>query len=119
MRLFSSSPLIGNREHDVRGFEIGDIVDGERARARSESFYTIVLAWYGIVGILFHVVHCYLFYLALKSRSWTGVLIIGFMIITGLNAGGLGGVYSWYFSFSLASLASCTLERSSRLRRKG
>lgn len=117
MRLFSSSPLTGNSEYQLRGFEIGDIVDGERARGQSESFYTMVLAWYGIPGILFPIAHLYLFVLALRAERWTGVLIIGFMITVGFNAGGLGGVYDLFFAFSVASLASYTADESFYRRR--
>lgn len=77
----------------------------------------MVLAWYGIPGILFPIAHLYLFVLALRAERWTGVLIIGFMITVGFNAGGLGGVYDLFFAFSVASLASYTADESFYRRR--
>jgi hypothetical protein len=86
-----SNYLGGGRE--VVDFSVGDYVNGEIAKAGSESPFTGLLACYGIIGILLICLYFGMFIHALNRKNTYGIFIMTIAIIQTISTG------TNYFSF--------------------
>jgi hypothetical protein len=69
-------------------FKVNDIVDsGEVAGAASESYYTQMLAAFGIFGSLIIIFNLYMFFKALKYKSLNCVFLLFIIIIITVSGG--------------------------------
>ena len=93
LRLFSDYPWTGVGLANMR-FRIGTQIDGHRALASSESYYTQVFAAYGIWGASFILIHIYLVALLLKQRNIVKILCAGLIVIGTASASWFGSLYT-------------------------
>ena len=79
---FLENPFIGGLSSDIN-VSVGSVLaNGEIAEAGSESVYTTKLAQYGILGIIFPILHLFFFLKALLAKNtvnmiWCVALILG------------------------------------------
>jgi hypothetical protein len=89
-------------------FKAGDVINGERATAGSESFFTYVLARYGIWGISYYIFFVMLLWKSIKSGEQEYYALVLYSII---NCGGISllgnpygannmAIYLYIFSLS-------------------
>ena len=88
LELFIKHPWIGSPEAESFGF--GDIVDGQRVIASTESFFTFVLARYGIPGVSYLLFFLWCLWKPLIKRRFDaylwGMLIFVLTMSLSLNA---------------------------------
>ncbi|MEZ4860950.1 MAG: O-antigen ligase family protein [Caldilineaceae bacterium] len=86
--LFMHHPWIGSPE--AESFRFGDIIDGQRVIASTESFFTFVLARYGIPGIAHLIFFVWCLWKPLSKRRFDaylwGMLIFVLTMSLSLNA---------------------------------
>lgn len=110
---FSNLPFGGGRE--VVDFRVGDWIGtlGEEAHAGSESFYTGILACYGLIGVILILLHISLFLRAIKVKNVIGACIIFASIYATVTGEGLVSLYDdrsimlfllYFSSFQLTAL---------------
>jgi hypothetical protein len=92
MQEFVKSHYLGGG-FEVVNFFIGDYVDGEIAKAGSESPFTALIACYGIIGILLICLYFGLFIYALNRKNIYGAFITTIALIQTIATG------ITYFSF--------------------
>ena len=96
MVFFSNIPFGGGRESV--DFFVGDWIGalGEEAHAGSESFYTGILACYGLIGVILIILHISLFLRAIKAKNVIGACIIFACIYATVTGVGLVSLYDEY-----------------------
>lgn len=119
--LFLTDPILGSHSDLIR-FRVGDILkDGTIATAGSESYYTAMLAQYGILGLTFPFLHLFLFGKALKQRRlysilWCTVFILGNVYNSSFNNiyGALNPVIYFLIFGNVTTLSKSQVEKKNR-----
>lgn len=97
LKLFSSDVLLGVDSSFVR-FSIGDrLADGTIASAGSESYYTAMLAQYGLLGLVFPILHLYFFKRALTTQNMFSIIWCAIFILENVFNSTFANVYGVYF----------------------
>ena len=104
MSALESAPFMGVGFEPLR-FSLGDIVDGKRAKGTSESFYTAMLAAYGLPGLLFPMFHCLLFVAAVRRRQRHLIALAGLVLVSTVANATYGVIYGPFTPFVYAALA--------------
>jgi hypothetical protein len=92
IELFQKNILTG-ASRQLTAFKIGDKIGKERALAASESFFTYVLARYGIWGISYYVFFLLLLWKSIKSNNKEFYLLMVYSISSCVGISLLGNTY--------------------------
>jgi O-antigen ligase len=103
--LFTDNPILGAGMETVE-FSLGDTVDGEQALAASESYYSQMLAAFGLFGIAFIGIHLILFVLSIGTGDLRTMLLGAAMLISTAGNSSYGRFYAPFQIFLFACLAS-------------
>jgi hypothetical protein len=93
LTLFYDNILLGAHSDRIL-FHIGDILyDGSVAKTASESFYTSVLARFGILGFIFPVLHLYFLVTAILKKCLYSIIWCSIFILGNVFSSLFGGCY--------------------------